>query len=104
MSVAARPNCWPPCVMPGYAQRENAMKPETALKLQDRLKREIQGLRQMVDQLADPEAGATPGGLKSGMVILARALLRTNQIMLDVTAAEVEAPSPIFPFTTLYGK
>ena len=80
------------------------MSPGTALKLQDRLKREMSGLKRMVEQLGDPETGTTPGGLKSGMVILARALLRTNQIALEITAAEVEPPSPIWPFTTLYGK
>ena len=64
----------------------------------------MSGLKQMVDQLADPEAGTTPGGLKSGMVILAKALIRANQIMLEVTAAEVEPPSSIFPFSNLYGK
>ena len=80
------------------------MKPETALKLQDRLKREMAGLRQMVDQMADPEVGATLGGLKSGLLILARSLIRTNQIVLEATAAVVEPPSPVFPFYTLYGK
>ena len=80
------------------------MKPETALRLQDRINREINGLQGKVDQLADPEAGTTPGGLKSGMLILARALLRTNKVILEVTAAEAEPPSPVFPFANLYGK
>jgi hypothetical protein len=64
----------------------------------------MSGLKQTVEQLGDPETGTTPGGLKSGMLILAKALIRTNQIVLEITAAEVEAPSPIWPFTTLYGK
>lgn len=80
------------------------MKPGTALELQRRLKNEIAGLQKTVSQLADPEAGTTPGGLKSGIVILARSLVRLNQIVLEVTVAETERPSPIFPFTNLYGK
>lgn len=80
------------------------MKPETALKLQDKLKREISGLQGMVSQLSNPEAGITPGGLKSGMVILARSLVRLNQIVLEVTAAEAEPPPPVFPFGNLFGK
>ena len=80
------------------------MKPGTALKLQQRLKNEITGLQQMIGQLADPETGTTPGGLKSALLILARSLVRTNQVVLEVTAAEVEQPSAIFPFGTLYGK
>ena len=80
------------------------MKPEAALKLQDHLKREMAGLRQMVDQMAGPETGTTIGGLKSGLTILARSMIRTNQIVLEMTATVVEPPSPIFPFSTLYGK
>ncbi|MCL2001741.1 MAG: hypothetical protein FWG74_09920 [Planctomycetes bacterium] len=80
------------------------MKLETALNLQNRLNREIKGLRQTLEQLAEPETGATMAGLKSGLAILARSLIRVNQVALEITASEVEPPSPIFPFTNLYGK
>ena len=68
------------------------MKTETALRLQDRINREINGLQGMIDQLDDPEAASTIGGLKSGILILARSILRTNRILLDVTRAEAEPP------------
>ena len=66
------------------------MTPATALNLQSRLNSEISGLRKMIEQLADPETGATIGGLKSGLSILARSMLRTNQLILEITQAEVE--------------
>ena len=78
------------------------MTPEIALQLQDRLKREIAGLQQAVEQLSQPDTATTPGGLKSGLTILARSLLRTNQVLLDVTRAEVEPPSPNNLFGRLF--
>jgi len=69
------------------------MTPATALRLQDRLAREGAGLQKMVEQLADPEAASTTGGLKSGLSILARSMLRTNQLILEITQAEVEPPA-----------
>ena len=78
------------------------MTPATAMQLQDRLGREISGLNKMAEQLADPEAGLTPGGLKSGLLILARALIRANRIALEITRAEVEPPSPRNPFDHLF--
>jgi len=80
------------------------MKPETALALQQRLKNETFGLQRTLDQLADPDIATTMAGLKSGLTITIRSILRTNQVIYDVVKAEVEPPSPIFPFTNLYGK
>ena len=74
------------------------MNPETVSRLRERLTREVAGLQKMDAQLADPETGTTPGGLKSGLVILTRALLRTNQAMLDLTRALEAAPPPANPF------
>jgi hypothetical protein len=78
------------------------MTPETALDLQKRIGREIKGLEKALEQLAQPDTATTPGGLKSGIVILARSLLRTNQIALDITRAEVEPPSPHNLFGRLF--
>lgn len=79
------------------------MKVDTALALQDRLNREISGLQQLVDQLEKPETAATLAGLKSGLAILARSLLRTNRIAYDVVRAEVERPTRN-PFEALFGR
>jgi len=79
------------------------MKPEIALHLQDRLASEIAGLKKVVEQLSQPDTGTTMAGLKSGLMIVARSLVRTNQVIHDVVKAEAEPPSPIFPFTNLYG-
>ena len=69
------------------------MTPETALALTNRIHREATGLRSVVDQLAEPETGATMAGLKSAFVILAKSLIRTNQIMLDIVRAEMQPPA-----------
>ena len=78
------------------------MSPETALKLQERLKKEIDGISQMLKQLDQPDAAATMAGLKSGMGILARALLRSNQILFDLTRTTVTPPSTGNPFDRLF--
>lgn len=65
----------------------------TAMALQERLSREITGLQVLVDQLAQPATASTPAGLKSGLVILARSLLRTNRVVYDIVHAEVERPT-----------
>ena len=68
------------------------MKPETALQLLDRLNREIVGLKKVIEQLTQPDTGTTMAGLKSGLTIVSRALLRTNQIVHDIIRTEVEPP------------
>ncbi len=78
------------------------MTPEAALKLRDRLAREISGLQQLADQLDRPGTASTPAGLKSGIGILARSLLRTNRIVHDLTRAEVEPPTARNPFASLF--
>ena len=78
------------------------MKPETALQLQARLNREIEGLKKTMDQLSQPDTGTTIEGLKSGLMILARSLLRTNQVLHDVVKAEVEPPAAHNPFASLF--
>ncbi len=80
------------------------MTPETALKLQDRLAREISGLQQLVDQLDRPGTASTLAGLKSGLGILARSLLRTNRIVHDLTRAAVEPPPMRNPFDGMFGR
>ena len=79
------------------------MTPDKALALQDRLTREISGLQQLADQLDKPETATTLAGLKSGLAILARSLLRTNRIAYDIMRAEVDAPSRN-PFEGLFGR
>jgi len=80
------------------------MKPETALALQQRLKNEVLGLQKTIAQLADPDTATTMAGLKSGLMIVTRSLVRTNQVLHDVVGAATTPPPPIFPFTSLYGK
>ena len=78
------------------------MKPEIALALQDRINREAQGLQKMIEQLSAPDVAATMGGLKSGLTILCRSLVRTNQVLYDVVRAEVEPPASRNPFSRLF--
>ncbi len=80
------------------------MKSETALKLRDRLAREISGLQQLADQLDRAETASTLAGLKSGLGILARSLLRTTRIVHDLTRAAVEPPTARNPFDRLFGR
>jgi hypothetical protein len=80
------------------------MKPDVALQLQDRLNREIVGLKTTIEQLSLADTATTMAGLKSGLTITLRSLLRANQVLHDVVKAEAEPPSPIFPFSDLYGK
>jgi len=78
------------------------MKPDAALQLQDRLVSEISGLKKMLEQLSQPDTGTTMAGLKSGLTILARSILRTNQVLHDVVRAAVTSPSPGNPFERLF--
>jgi len=78
------------------------MKPEIALRLQDRLTREAVGLRQMLEQLDRPETAATMAGLKSGLGILVRSMQRTNQVLFDLVRDRVTPPSPGNPFDRLF--
>ena len=68
------------------------MKPETALELQRRITNEIAGLKKVLTQLDDPDTATTIGGLKSGLAILARAQLRTSQLLHDLIRAAVTPP------------
>jgi len=85
-------------------RKANNMKPETALELQRRITNEIAGLKKVLDQLGDPDTAATMAGLKSGLTITLRSLLRTNQALHDIVRVSVTPPSLIFPFANLYGK
>ena len=78
------------------------MKPETALQLQERLTREIQGLKATLDQLARPDVGTTMAGLKSGLTIALRSMQRTNQVLHDVVRAEAEPPAARNSFADLF--
>ena len=78
------------------------MKPETALKLADRLTREMVGLQTTVDQLSHPDTGTTIAGLKSGLTITLRSVLRTNRIIHDVIRASVTPPSAGNPLDRLF--
>ncbi len=80
------------------------MTHDTALKLQDRIHKEIAGLRKMVDQLDQPETAATMAGLKSGLTILTKSLRRTNQLLYDMVRAEVETPAARNPFAGFLGR
>jgi len=78
------------------------MKPETALELQQRITNEIAGLKKVLDQLDDPDTATTLAGLKSGLTIAIRSLVRTNQALHDVVRTSVTPPSAGNPFDRMF--
>jgi hypothetical protein len=69
------------------------MSPENALSLAGKVSREISGCQNLIDQLAGPETATTMAGLKSAVAVLARSMLRTNRVLLDVIRSETVAPA-----------